>query len=184
MGIFDKSKKSNDSFESPVEFIDLSAGAAASPAPAAKPAAPAPPAEASVAYGIDKAIELMRQLPSENVELVVQVVKTTLESIQVKVATIIQDGNRKLATIEGRIGTLKGEIAELDSEIAKRKQTISELETDHRETTTVKERLVLAEKLSREIEAKTAVRSSAPSAPPSAMAAGQQPVSGIAGVKK
>jgi hypothetical protein len=160
MGLFDKRKR--DDFESPVEQIDLSgaAGAAApGPHPMAEPtlrdlpaAAGAKPASTPVerpasAYGINDAIDLMRALPQDNVELVVQVVKRTLESTQVKVATIIDDASRKQADIEGRVEVLGREIAELEEEIATRRSEIGALEADHKETTMVKERLVLAEKL-------------------------------------
>src|SRR5262249_11349314 len=98
-------------------------------------------------YGINKAIELMRMLPSDNMELVVRVVKTTLESTNIKVASIIKDASRKQGDLEARVAILKKEIVELETEIATRRKEISALEADHRETTTVKERLQLAEKL-------------------------------------
>jgi len=149
MGLFDKKvKKPGDDFDSPVEQVSLAQ---------APPAAPmSRPAEARAAapmdvdhpdYGINKAIELMRMLPSENVELVVRVVKTTLESTNIKVAAIIKDATRKQGELEGRVGVLKKEISELEAEIATRKKEIAALETDHRETTMVKDRLQLAEKL-------------------------------------
>lgn len=173
MGLFDKKKKGDD-FDGPVEEISLTAQlppqaakAAQPPAPAAapqtaagstKPAAAAAREPDEANYGINRAIELMRLLPADNIELVVKVVKTTLESTNVKVATIIDDATRKQSDIEGRIGVLKKEIAELEAEIATRKGEIAALEADHAETTTVKERLILAEKLSgaRAAEAKPA----------------------------
>lgn len=154
MGLFDKKKKSDD-FDSPVEEINL----AARSGPVAKPAAPAPAttnpagtvreidAEPPPDFGINKAIELMRQLPGDNAELVVTVVKTTLEALHIKIPTIIADAERKLRTIEGRVDSLKKEIGEYEREIAQRKSQISALEADHAETSTVKERLGLAEKL-------------------------------------
>ena len=98
-------------------------------------------------YGIDKAIELMRTLPSENIELVVQVVKFSLESVGIKLPTIIEDAIRRQKDIQGRIGVLRGEIAELEQEIKTRKEEIDRLEADHKETSTVRERLELAENL-------------------------------------
>lgn len=106
----------------------------------------APPHPEPLAFGIDKAIELMRKLPADNVELVVQVVKTTLESIQVKVSTIIEDAEKKETRLEDRVFTLKREISELEAEIARREEQIEALETDHAETRSVKERLLLAER--------------------------------------
>ncbi len=146
MGLFDKKKKPGDEFESPVEEINLRAP----PSPEAAPARPAAAErhEETPEFGIDKAIALMRRLPPDNVELVVQVVRTTLESISVKVSTIIEDAVKKENRVEERIGTLKKEIAELEAEIATRRSQIEAHEADHKETRTVKERLQLAEKLS------------------------------------
>lgn len=166
-----KKKGGGDDFDSPVEKIDLSAPVPEpepEPAPKPKPqpkAQPAPkPAALSKpkevvmevddhddyeapAFGIDKAIELMRTLPQDNVELVVQVVKLTLESTKVKIPTIIKDATRKQDDIQGRIKVLKSEIAEYEQEIAQRKEEIGGLEADFDETSTVKNRLELAEKL-------------------------------------
>jgi hypothetical protein len=119
-------------------------------------------------YGIENAIALMRTLPSENVELVVQVVKHTLESARIDIGAIIEDATEKQQRIEARVSVLKGAIADLEREIETRKTEIGELETDHRETSAVKERLVLAEKLTRSAAAAPAAEAgSGPmSAPP------------------
>lgn len=98
-------------------------------------------------YGIEKAIELMRTLPQENVELVVQVVKFSLESVGIKLPTIIEDAIRRQKDIQGRIGVLRGEISELEQEIKTRKDEIDRLEADHKETSMVRDRLELAENL-------------------------------------
>jgi len=143
MGLFDKKKKA-DEFESPVEEINLAARSAAPPpGPPARPPEPEPATD----FGINKAIELMRALPAQNPELVVTVVKTTLEALRIKVPTIISDADRKLKNIEGRVDGLKKEIADFEREIAQRKDLIAGLEADHKETSMVKERLGLAEKL-------------------------------------
>lgn len=172
MGLFDKrDKKRKDDFDSPVESIDLSAPApepvsemtaepatpteqAPEPAPAparSRDRAPAPEPDDSDEYdtgfGIQKAIELMRTLPADNVELVVQVVKLTLESTKIRISHIIDDATRKQDDIQGRIKVLNAEIADFEKEIAQRKEEIGTLEADFAETSTVKERLLLAEKL-------------------------------------
>ncbi len=147
MGFFDRrdDKKKADAFDSPVETIDLDAPPP-EPEPPAEPAAQsAPPIAAD--YGVDQAIQLMRTLPQDNVELVVQVVKHTLESAQIQISHIIDDATHRQQDIEGRVQVLKDEIAELEKEISTRKQEIERLEADHEETTTVRDRLVLAEKL-------------------------------------
>jgi hypothetical protein len=97
-------------------------------------------------YGIEDTIRLMRGLPVEqNLELVVRVVKSTLESVNVRLSTIIQEATRKEQHIGQQIASLKGEIAGFEAEIAKRRQAIDRLEQDLAETSKVKERLELAE---------------------------------------
>ncbi len=98
-------------------------------------------------YGIDDTIRLMRTLPSTNVELVVDVVKKTLESVDVDINEIIDDADKKLVEIEGRISRLDAEIEGLLSKISVRRREISTLEEDHEESTLVKNRLLLARNL-------------------------------------
>src|SRR5262245_49920883 len=123
MGLFEKKLKAGnqspraaaDDFDGPVEEVRLTSVPAAA-ARASEKQADQPPADAGD-YGIDKAIELMRKLPGENVELVVRVVKTTLESMQISVSAIVRDAKSKEARLGGRVDTLRKEIAELESEI-------------------------------------------------------------------
>lgn len=160
MGLFDKKK--SDDFGSPVERIDLSnvstssaslahgavSGGASLSGRSVQMPIPATVSEPEPArYGIAQAIELMRALPQENVELVVQVVKRTLESTHIRIDTIIQDAARKQGEIEGRVSVLRQEIAELEREIATRRGEIATLDADYKETSMVKERLLLAERL-------------------------------------
>lgn len=100
--------------------------------------------KANLSYGIEEAILLMRDLPTEPIELVVKVVKTTLESIDVKVSDIIQDAKAKEKTIENRITQLKSEINNYEEKIKKLKDSINLLEKDQAETKRVKEHLLLA----------------------------------------
>lgn len=175
MGIFDRGtgKKVNDKapaggaaaedadyYDSPVENVALGGGAQSSAAPARAQAAAQPQAHAAPhdddephpSYGIEQAILLMRALPAasdQNVELVVAIVKTTLESLKVKVSDIIEDASRKQKDLEGRVSNLKQQIADFEKEIQTRKDEIGKLEADHAETTSVKGRLELAEKAQR-----------------------------------
>jgi hypothetical protein len=97
-------------------------------------------------YGIEDTIRLMRGLPVEqNLELVVRVVKSTLESVNVRLSTIIQEATRKQQLIGQQIASLRSEIAGFEAEIAKRRQAIDRLEQDLAETAKVKEHLELAE---------------------------------------
>jgi hypothetical protein len=107
-----------------------------------RPAAPA--ASAPPSYGIQKAIELMRSLPADNIPLVVQVVRTTLESTNVDVPSIIEDAKAKRARIVTRIEGLRREIANFEEEIAARREEIVALDADHAETKLVQERLEMS----------------------------------------
>lgn len=182
MGLFDKKdkkkKSKQDDFDSPIEQIDLSAPdpapapVAAAPRPEPKTIEAEPPPKAAApkrrepepepddfdapSYGINKAIELMRTLPTDNIELVVTVIKHTLESTRIKIGEIIEDATHKQDDIQGRIKILKTEIAEFEAEIATRKEEIGGLEADFAETTQVKEHLQLAEKLDNKPAGKTA----------------------------
>lgn len=98
-------------------------------------------------YGIEQAITLMRALPvDQNPALVVAVIKTTLESLKVKVSDIITDAARKQKDLEERVANLKRAISDFEKEIETRKEEIARLEADHKETTAVRGRLELAEK--------------------------------------
>jgi hypothetical protein len=88
----------------------------------------------------------MRSLPVErNAELVVRVVKTTLESMNVRIADIVVDAERKETVVQAQVAEYKGHIAELEKEIQVRRDEIARLEADLAETTMVKQRLRLAD---------------------------------------
>lgn len=99
------------------------------------------------AYGVNDAIELMRTLPSNNVELVVQVVLHTLRSMDIEVSDIIVDADKKQKTLRERVATLQEEIVDFKAKIASREEEIRGLEADHDETGIVKDRLTLAQQL-------------------------------------
>jgi hypothetical protein len=104
-------------------------------------AAPAPPRR----FGIDRAIQLMRALPTEqNPELVAMVITSTLESVDLDVAEIIADARTRQADLEARIGTIKAKNAALEKEIELGVDEIVKLEATLAETVSVKERLELA----------------------------------------
>jgi hypothetical protein len=109
------------------------------------PVAAAPPRRA---YGIGDAIVLMRSLPvDQNVDLIVQVIRATLASMNVRVQDIIEDAVRKEKATEAGIASLHGKVDELERELEARRQEILGLEVDLKETTAVKERLQLAESI-------------------------------------
>ena len=101
-----------------------------------------------LSYGIAEAMLLMRTLPvDQNVELVVRVVRNTLESMNVQLGDIIEDARQREEALSGRMKVLDGEIAEFSAQIEQRRQEIARLQQDLTEVTTVKDRLFLAEKL-------------------------------------
>ena len=147
MGLFDR-KRPEEDFPAPAPAPAPAPRAAPEPEPAPKPtpapakAAPAQPAEpAKPSYGIQNAIELMRQLPNDNVALVVDVVKKTLESLQVDIGSIVTDAKQKQTRIDERVARLRIEIADFEEEIAARKDEIEALTADRDETETVRQRL-------------------------------------------
>jgi cell division protein FtsB len=91
------------------------------------------------AVGIDHAIMLMRQLPTDkNVDIVVTVLKATFESLNIRVADIVADAAQRQQQIETRVTQLKTEIAGLEQEVAKRQEEIARMDAALAETTKVK----------------------------------------------
>lgn len=103
-------------------------------------------------YDIEDAISLMRDLPRDTPEIVVTVVKKTLESTKIHVSDIISDAQAKEERLRAQNNKLEDEIAKLETQIADRKNQISNLMDDLKETSEVKELLQLAEKLNKPAE--------------------------------
>ena len=98
-------------------------------------------------YGIADAMRLMRSLPLEqNLDLVVRVVRVTLSSVNVRIEDIVEDATRRQKDIQDNIASLHEKVAELEDELEARRREIAAQEADFKETTSVKERLLLAEK--------------------------------------
>lgn len=158
MGLFDRKRQAPEPDPVPEAKPEVQQQAqtqpAAEPKPAAAPSSSVKKDEKSMTtasdYGIQKAIELMRNLPADNIPLVVQVVRTTLESTNIDVPSIIGDAKAKRARIATRIDGLRKEIAEYEEEIGGRRKEIAALEADGAETKTVQERLELAMKADEE----------------------------------
>jgi hypothetical protein len=111
---------------------------AASPEPAPPPLAPSP-----AGYGIDQAIALMRSFPADlqRTDLVVRIVKQTLESAHIGMAGIIADATRREEQLETRLRTLQGEIASRQQEIAARTAEVARLQAEFDDISRTKERL-------------------------------------------
>jgi len=96
-------------------------------------------------FGIDRAIQLMRSLPTEqNPELVAMVITTTLASVEMNVSEIIEDARTRQADLETKIAGIKAKNSALEKEIEAGVDEIVKLEATLAETLSVKERLELA----------------------------------------
>ena len=97
-------------------------------------------------YGIAEAIQLLRGLPSEHGDLVVRVVRATLASLDVKLPDIIEDAARKQKVTQDKIAAEHAQVVELEKQLEAHRKEIATLEAELKETTSVKDRLQLAEK--------------------------------------
>jgi predicted RNase H-like nuclease (RuvC/YqgF family) len=97
-------------------------------------------------YGIEEAVSLMRKLPDVDTDVVITVVRKTLESANVRVDEIIGDAEKKEGNINKRTNTLTSEIEELQKKITLRNKEISILTKDLQETTKVKKLLQQGER--------------------------------------
>jgi hypothetical protein len=108
-----------------------------------------PSAETNMRYGIDDAIKLMRTLPvEENENLVVRVMKTTLESLKVRIGDIIDDAMKRQDVLGKKVADYKAQIVSFEREIEARRHEISRLDEELHEVTRVKERLQAADAMS------------------------------------
>jgi len=106
------------------------------------PTKPAPTTPPPKRFGIDRAIQLMRSLPTQqNPELVAMVITTTLASVDMNVAEIIEDARMRQADLETRIAGIKAKNSSLEKEIELGVDEIVKLEATLAETLSVKERL-------------------------------------------
>ncbi len=123
----------------------------------------APPPSASTekkkgGYGIDQVVALMRRLPADNIELVVRVLKETLESVTIPLPGLIKEAEKRdadltqgIADHKKAISTLEAELAakkkQIEDDIAAKQKAIGQLEADQKEILLVKDRLNLGLKL-------------------------------------
>ena len=97
-------------------------------------------------YGIGDVIRLLRTLPvDQHADLVVRVIRTTLESVQVHVSDLIQDAATQEQKLGERIGILRNQMSELTKQIDTHREEVTRLEADLAETQGAKERLQFAE---------------------------------------
>lgn len=108
-----------------------------------------PSAETNMRYGIDDAIKLMRTLPvEENENLVVRVMKTTLESLKVRIGDIVDDAMKRQDVLGKKVADYRAQIVSFEREIEARRHEINRLEEELGEVTRVKERLLAADAMS------------------------------------
>ena len=89
-------------------------------------------------YGIQDAIELIRQLPNVDSDVIIAVVRKTLESTKIHVAEIIADAQKREQAIGSRTTALTSKIDNLQNQIAELNKEIKQLNSDLKETTRVK----------------------------------------------
>jgi hypothetical protein len=103
-------------------------------------------ASSNRSYGIGDLIRLLKTIPiDQHPDLVVRVVKTTLESVGVQSSHVVDDAVRHETLVNERIKVLDGEIEGLTREIQARRDQIAQLQVDLSETTYAKERLLSVE---------------------------------------
>jgi uncharacterized small protein (DUF1192 family) len=97
--------------------------------------------------GVADIVRLMRTLPvDKNADLVVEVVRSTLESVHVRVSDIIEDAAHKQQELSERVAKLQSEILQLESDISVRREEIAGVEAELAEVTAARQRLELAER--------------------------------------
>ena len=108
--------------------------------PPPPPSLPQPPP--APAYRIESAIELMKGLPlDENPELVLRVVRKTLQSTGVSLEEVIASAQSREATLSSSIDDERTAIEQLEREIAVRRSSQESATTRLEETRSARQRL-------------------------------------------
>ena len=116
-----------------------------SPLPHVHPPTPRPPG-GTRPYGIADLILLMKSIPTDrHPELVLRVVRTTLESLGVRPDDIVEDALKHETAVRDRIAAIEGEIDGMVQEIERRRGFIAELKTGMAELVYARERWQSAE---------------------------------------
>jgi hypothetical protein len=111
---------------------------------------PSPTVQTHVAghkgYGIADLIRLLKSVPADrNPQLVVQVIRTTLESVGVQSAALIESAAILENGIRDQIATLESQIVDLTREIATRRDRITRLNVELAEMVSARDRLASAD---------------------------------------
>lgn len=144
MGLFGKKGNAENSIIGELAIVDPSDNQSNSDESTAKNESTKPSFKNTnpMNYGIQDAIELIRQLPNVDSDIVVSVVRKTLESTKIHVSEIITDAEQREAAIESRSEGLITKISDLEGQIKNLNAEISELNAEIDETTKVKNLLV------------------------------------------
>jgi len=89
-------------------------------------------------YTIDQAVALMRKMPEENQDLVVTIVRDTLQSADIDVEAIINDAENKSSNLQQNVTDLKAKIDSLRGQIQDMEEQIQHAEQDLAETQKVR----------------------------------------------
>jgi hypothetical protein len=93
-------------------------------------------------YSVDTAIRLFENLPDfGNSNVIVEVVKRTLESANISIVEIMSDADEKEKDITDKITKLKSEVEKLIKEIGGRKEEVTKLQNELRRVRNVKDKL-------------------------------------------
>lgn len=99
-------------------------------------------------YGIQQAIKLMRNLPKNDQDIVMTVVKQTLKSMGIKVVDIISDAETKEKAFIQLLATTRTELADFKEIVETKEHEIVTLEAVLKETSAVKEKFMYVEEIS------------------------------------
>lgn len=91
-------------------------------------------------YGIDDAIELLRQLPESEDHQTMSVICKTLESAQIRMSDLLQDARQKEQKLKQQHKGLEQDIEQLQAKIDDRRKQLKQLSESLEEVTRIKAR--------------------------------------------
>jgi hypothetical protein len=81
----------------------------------------------STGYTIEQALDLLKSVPTEGMpeKLVVQVIRTTLESVGISIPQLLEDAARRQDQVTNEIVRIQGEIASLHQAIEEKSAQVA-----------------------------------------------------------
>jgi hypothetical protein len=97
---------------------------------------------AGAQYSIEQALELMKSVPTEGMpeKLVVQVVRTTLESVGISIPSLLEAASRRQDEVTNEIVRIQGEIASLHQAIEEKTAQVAYYQEQLAEIGSLRER--------------------------------------------